>query len=118
MDLSIPSRASVVNIITYDLTFKAGNDQSISLIQRAQSLQQSLSVSLKDKHLVNASGYLLPDNDWDPLNLGYFFEHNSLGTLNQRPATRVGDILSERSSVDHLTEVVRNGCMFLSPTSW
>ena len=48
----------------------------------------------------------MPVNNWNPLNLSYFFVPNSLGTLNKRPATRVGDVLPERSSVEHLAEVV------------
>ena len=63
-------------------------------------------VPTKLLHLVNASFFLLPIEDWDPLNLGYFLVPDFLGTLNKRPATRVGDIFPERSSVDHLAEVV------------
>ena len=44
-DLSIPSRASIVNVITSNLPFKAHNGRSITLIQSTQSLQQGLAVA-------------------------------------------------------------------------
>ena len=63
-------------------------------------------IPTKTLHLVAASGYLLPVGDWNPLNLGHFLVPNSKDTLNPRPATRVGDVLPERSPVDHLAAVV------------
>ena len=118
-DLFIPSRASVVNIITSVLTFRGFNGQAKCLLRGIHSLQQSLSLAMqspsrtfyvyiptKKLHLVDASGYFLPVDEWDPLNLGYFLVPNSFGTLNKRPANHLGDILPERSSVDHLAEVV------------
>ena len=55
---------------------------------------------------MDESGFILPVERWNVLNLGYFLEPNSYQELNPFPSTRVGDVHPERSSVDRLAEVV------------
>ena len=55
---------------------------------------------------MDESGFFLPVEPWNVLDLGSFLKLNSYRELNPFPSTRVGDVHPEQSSVDRLAEVV------------
>ena len=94
-------------------------DNAKGLVKSNRSLKQALAQAKRTKsqffsvfiptlhlHLVDESGFVLPVERWNVLNLGSFLKPNSYQVLNPFPSTRVGDVHHERSSVDKLADVV------------
>ena len=107
------SRQLIIKTITDSFSFSCEMGHAKYLIKTTLSLKQALSLDKKTKapifsvfvptnhlHLVDESGFLLPVERWDVLNLGHFLKPNSFRELNPFPSIHVGDVHPERSSVD------------------
>ena len=107
------SRQLIITTITDSFSFSCEMGHAKCLIKTTRSLKQALSLAKKSRftifsvfvpihhlHLVDESGFLLPAERWNVLNLGHFLKPNSFRELNPFPSIRVGDVQPARSSVD------------------
>ena len=75
-------------------------NQALSLAKKSKAPIFSVFVPIHHLHLVNESGFILPVERWNVLNLGSFLKPDSFRELNPFPSIRVSDVHPERSSVN------------------